>query len=130
MPLAWAHAEYIKLLRSIADGQVFDFIPEVASRYGGGRSSVRSFEIWKFNRQVRSVKRGRTLRIQASRPFRLHWSDDGWRSPKDTQSSSTALDVHFVDIPATASGQSPVCFTFFWTADERWEGRDYQVAVE
>jgi glucoamylase len=130
MPLAWAHAEYIKLVRSISDGQVFDFIPEVASRYGGGRTSVRSFEIWKFNRQVRSLKRGRTLRIQASSPFRLHWSDDGWRSLKDTQSSSTALDVHFVDIRTMASSQSPVCFTFFWTADEHWEGRNYQVTIE
>lgn len=130
MPLAWAHAEYIKLLRSISDGQVFDFLPEVAHRYGGGRTSVRSLEIWKFNRQVRSVKKGCMLRIQASSPFRLHWSDDGWQSIKDTQSTSTALDVHYVDIPVSASTRSPIRFTFFWTADGRWEGRDYQVAVE
>jgi glucoamylase len=32
-PLCWAHAEYIKLLRSIRDGQVFDVIPPVAARY-------------------------------------------------------------------------------------------------
>jgi glucoamylase len=29
-PLMWAHAEYIKLLRSVRDGQVFDFVPEAA----------------------------------------------------------------------------------------------------
>jgi len=33
MPLVWAHAEYVKLLRSKADGVVFDLIPEVAARY-------------------------------------------------------------------------------------------------
>ncbi|HJX83970.1 MAG TPA: glycoside hydrolase family 15 protein, partial [Candidatus Angelobacter sp.] len=33
MPLMWAHAEYIKLLRSVADGQVFDRIAPVADRY-------------------------------------------------------------------------------------------------
>ena len=33
MPLMWAHAEYIKLLRSVKDGQVFDFVPEVAERF-------------------------------------------------------------------------------------------------
>ena len=27
MPLAWAHSEYIKLLRSASDGKVFDLIP-------------------------------------------------------------------------------------------------------
>ena len=32
MPLCWAHAEYIKLVRSATDGQVFDIIPEVADR--------------------------------------------------------------------------------------------------
>ncbi len=33
-PLVWAHAEYIKLLRSSVDGQVFDRISVVEDRYG------------------------------------------------------------------------------------------------
>jgi len=37
MPLAWAHAEYVKLLRSKTDGAVFDLIPEVAARYASRR---------------------------------------------------------------------------------------------
>ena len=41
MPLAWAHAEYIKLVRSAADGQVFDLIPEVADRYRNRRRRRR-----------------------------------------------------------------------------------------
>ncbi len=130
MPLAWAHAEYIKLLRSISDGQVFDFIPEVAKRYSGDRRLVRAFEVWKFNRQVARVRRGHTLRIQAAAPFRLHWSDDDWNSSQDTPSSSTVLDAHFVDIPATADRKSQIRFTFYWTAANRWEGRDCQVAIE
>ena len=51
MPLAWAHAEYIKLVRSAADGQVFDLFPEVAGRYRNPRQAA-AMEIWKFNRQV------------------------------------------------------------------------------
>lgn len=35
MPLVWAHAEHIKLLRSIADGAVFDLPPAAAERYLG-----------------------------------------------------------------------------------------------
>ena len=31
MPLMWAHAEYIKLLRSVRDGKVSDLIVEVAN---------------------------------------------------------------------------------------------------
>jgi glucoamylase len=33
MPLLWAHAEYIKLLRSLRDGRVFDTPPRVVERY-------------------------------------------------------------------------------------------------
>jgi glucoamylase len=33
MPLVWAHAEYIKLARSIRDGKVFDLPPAPAQRY-------------------------------------------------------------------------------------------------
>ena len=40
MPLAWAHAEYIKLVRSAADGQVFDLISEVADRYRNRRAGA------------------------------------------------------------------------------------------
>ena len=54
MPLLWAHAEYIKLVRSAADGQVFDLISEVADRYRNRRTAP-PLEIWKFNRQVRSL---------------------------------------------------------------------------
>ena len=32
-PLAWAHAEYVKLLRSLADGRVFDLYAPVQARY-------------------------------------------------------------------------------------------------
>ena len=32
-PLVWAHAEYLKLLRSAVDGKVFDCIPVVQERY-------------------------------------------------------------------------------------------------
>jgi glucoamylase len=33
-PLAWTHAEYVKLLRSLADGAVWDRVAPVAARYG------------------------------------------------------------------------------------------------
>jgi len=130
MPLLWAHAEYIKLLRSTFDGKVFDSIPEVADRYLGDRSSCKSLEIWKFNRQVGKVKKGRTLRIQALSPFHLHWSKDNWQTAEDTPSQSTALGVDFVDIPIDSQHQEPICFTFFWTLSGNWEQRNYSVMVE
>ncbi len=129
MPLAWAHAEYVKLLRSARDGQVFDLIPEVAERYIHDRRSCRQLEIWKPNRHVRIVQRGFTLRIQAPEAFRLRWTRDEWRSVNDTGSTTTALGIEFVDIPITFTQQAPIRFTFFWVKPQRWEGRDYTLAV-
>jgi len=129
MPLMWAHAEYIKLLRSTLDGTVFDLIPEVAGRYLDRRKSYKKLELWKFNRQTATVKRGHTLRILVPAAFRLHWSDDQWRTTQDTTSSSTPLGIEFVDIRVKLSQQSPLHFTFLWKTDCRWENRDYVVAI-
>jgi len=130
MPLMWAHAEYIKLLRSVSDGRVFDLIPNVAGRYLGDRKACQLFEIWKTNRRVRAVKTGYTLRVQASDSFRLHWTGDEWTTVKDTPSSATALGIEFVDIPIVAAQRPPIRFTFLWTKSNSWEGRDYMVAIK
>lgn len=130
MPLMWAHAEYIKLLRSVSEGRVFDLIPDVAERYLGDRKACQSFEIWKTNRRVRAVKRGYTLRVQASNSFRLHWTADEWTTVQDTPSSATALGIEFVDIPIVAAQRAPIRFTFLWTKSNSWEGRDYVVAIK
>jgi glucoamylase len=130
MPLMWAHAEYIKLLRSYHDGQVFDFIPAVANRYLNDRSQCKLLEIWKFNRQVDKVKKGHTLRIQALTPFQLHWSQDNWQSVRDTLSTSTKLGVDFVDILVSDNQQQSINFTFFWIDSSQWEQCNYTVAVE
>jgi glucoamylase len=128
MPLMWAHAEYIKLLRSVADGAVFDLIPEVAQRYLNHRGR-RDLEVWKHNRQVQSVPSSSVLRIQASDPFMLHWSNDDWKIPIDTASQTTAIGIHFVDVAIAPGDRAPILFTFRWLDDRGWEGRDYKVDV-
>lgn len=130
MPLMWAHAEYMKLLRSVSDGRVFDLIPDVAKRYLGDRKGCQLFEIWKANRRVRVVKKGYTLRVQAPESFRLHWTGDEWGTVKDTPSSATTLGIEFVDIPIIAAQRAPIRFTFFWTQSNSWEGRDYMVEIK
>ena len=130
MPLTWAHAEYIKLLRSTFDGRVFDLIPEVEDRYIKNRKSCMPLEIWKPNRQVCTVKKGYTLRIQAPASFRLRWSRDDWQTVEDTPSKPTRLGIDYINISGLSSQTAPIRFTFFWTESNRWEGRDYVVAVE
>jgi glucoamylase len=128
MPLLWAHGEYIKLVRSTADGRVFDRIPEVEQRYLQGNRPAPP-EVWKFNRQVQSIAAGTTLRVQAGDRFQLRWTLDEWRTVHDTTATTTVIGTEFVDIAVPAEQQAPVRFTFYWTNQQRWEGRDFATAV-
>jgi len=128
-PLMWAHAEYIKLLRSARDGKVFDLVSEVADRYLSTRRACKRIEIWKHSRQVAGVREGFLLRIQAGSPFRLRWTRDEWGTSQDTQSSQTSLGIEYVDITDLPTQNGRIRFTFYWTEAARWEGRDFDVAV-
>lgn len=130
MPLVWAHAEYIKLLRSTRDGVVFDRIPAVVARYQEADVQARPrYEMWKFNRRPRTIRPGCTLRVLTSAEFRLRWTANEWYDVHDSPSVATALGGAFVDIPVPSDQAEPLRFTFFWTEPGRWEGEDFSVAM-
>ncbi len=129
MPLVWAHAEYLQLVRSATDGRVFSLIAEVADRFRNGRKTA-PLEIWKFNRQVRSLAAGGNLRIQTDASFRLHWTCDEWKQAHDTDSTLIATGHEYADIRVPADQKAPVRFTFFWTSAGHWEGQDFQVDID
>jgi glucoamylase len=130
MPLMWAHAEYIKLLRSTKDGKVYDAIPEVAKRYLGKREQRKQFEVWKPNRHVRFMQAGESLRVQGDAMFSMHWSVDDWQTVHDSTATHTSLKISYVDVPQTMlpAGTS-IHFTFHWTESGHWEGHDFSVNV-
>jgi glucoamylase len=128
MPLMWAHAEYLKLLRSTADGLVFDLIPEVVERYRDGQPRA-PIEIWKPNRQIKAVTLPCKLRIQAAEPFLLHWSKDEWHHVNDSRSIHMATELNFADIDLSTTDRAPVRFTFYWQERKGWEGHDYAVEL-
>lgn len=128
-PLNWAHAEYLKLLRSVKDGQCFDIIPEVAERYLKPRAARRRVHVWSFLYPALTIEPGMTLRVIAEAEFLLHWSRDGWKSAEDLQSSTNLLNVHYAEIDLPAGAQGELVFTFYWPGDQRWEGRDFEVAI-
>jgi glucoamylase len=130
VPLIWAHAEYLKLLRSARDRRVFDLIPEVAARYLGRRHCCRRLKVWSFRCPASVVRAGYTLRVMAEAEFRLHWSPDRWRTIHDTPSRPTRLGVHFADLAVAEDAREALQFTFFWPGAGRWEGRDFTVRLE
>lgn len=130
MPLAWAHAEYLKLCRSLFEGRVFDQPPQTVERYLV-RQITSDRIAWRFNNCVRSMSAGRTLRLETLAPAVVHWSTDGWRTVHDLATRDTTLGVHVVDL-ATAhlSPRASIDFTFYWPDASRWEGADYAVCVD
>lgn len=124
VPLMWAHAEYIKLLRTVRDGAVFDILPEVADRYLKG-TPRRAAHIWSFSSPALQMPRGKTLRVIAETAFRLHWRVDGWN---DVVSRSVLPSVHFADINVPTEAPA-VTFTFYWIESGQWEDRDFRVDI-
>jgi glucoamylase len=129
-PLVWAHAEYVKLLRSARDGRPFDLIDEVAQRYASGerKADLWRGEVWKPRHQPREMAPASPLRLLHDCVFTLRWSDDEWESFQDTPSQPPVFDFHFCDIAPRDSAKT-LRWTFFYPEEDRWEGRDYCVAV-
>ena len=132
IPLNWAHADFIRLLRSVSDGKVFDIIEPVAARYRNCAQEGRSckIEVWKMNRQVRSMDGGVLLRVQASSAFRLRWTADEWKTSNDSTSITTSLGIEYVDVQTSVTQNAPVRFTFFWPQDNEWQGTNFVVQVK
>lgn len=128
MPLVWAHAEYLKLLRSAYDGEVFDRIPPVERRYARGRAES-NIEVFKMRRPISRIEAGRVLRIIAQHHFRVLWSADGWKTSDNVESTALGCAGSFADLPTASKQTAALSFTLFWTEENRWEGRNFDVAV-
>jgi glucoamylase len=129
MPLVWAHAEYIKLARSIRERKIFDMPPQPVSRYQTKNTSSK-LASWRFNQKIRSIPAGRTLRIEVLAPAIIHWSPDGWKTIIDSKTVDTELGIYYFDLETAGLSQGEnVVFTFFWLEADKWEGTDFQVTV-
>ncbi|MGA2347529.1 MAG: hypothetical protein ABSF93_16070, partial [Candidatus Sulfotelmatobacter sp.] len=129
-PLVWAHSEYIKLRRSVRDNKIFDQPPQTVQRYlieKHGRPHCG----WRFNNKIRTIPRNQILRIALLTPARIRWSIDNWNTSHDTDTRDTGLGIYTLHLPtASLPPGGQVVFTFFWPAENRWEGTDYTVTVE
>lgn len=129
MPLVWAHAEYLKLCRSLRDGTVFDMPPQPVQRYQ--KDKIDSpFAVWRFNHKCRNLAAGKRLRVETLVPALVHWSVDNWQTSRDCASRDTGLGVHLAALETSdcPSGTS-VLFTFYWPEVSRWEASDFTVRI-
>ena len=130
MPLAWAHAEYVKLVRSMALGHAIDRPSQVWERYHGERPRAKR-ATWRFGARRPTMIAGRTLRFELLAPCRVRYSLDAWGSFHDVDAGDTGLGVWVADIPGSAevAPGGAVEATFFWPEPESWEGANVRVEV-
>jgi glucoamylase len=127
-PLVWAHAEYIKLLRSRRDRGGCDIIPELYERYVE-HATTSNLTAWKVNKPVVRVSATHTLRIVSHEAGKIVWSADGWISKGQERLRPTGLGVYYHDFGASAlKAGTTLTFTFRYNND-RWEGKDYEITV-
>ncbi len=129
MPLVWAHAEYVKLRRSLREGRVFDTPPQTIQRYQVKKTGS-PYAIWRFNHKCRTIAPGKTLRLETLMSATVHWSDDGWRTMHDTPTKNTGLGVHCADLLTKhISAGGTVEFTFYWNEAGKWENTNFAVTL-
>jgi glucoamylase len=134
-PLVWAHAEYLKLLRSAADGQVFDRISVVADRYAvkaAKRTFTSQLEIYQTGRPISTITAGHSLRILDHDHFRVVYTFDDWATTFSLDSRSVGYPGSVVDIATDVHQTGTIVFTLVWfgqNLQDRWLGRNVEVSV-
>lgn len=130
VPLLWAHAEYVKLLRATADRKVYDRITEVEERYQGAKIKTQSQMFWSFAHPAPVSRKGEAIRLMAGIPFEVRWTHDGWKTVLTQHSIATKLGVHFADLAPGSTESAGVEFTFLWSDENRWEGKNFAVEIQ
>jgi glucoamylase len=139
VPLVWAHAEYLKLLRSAVDGKVFDRIDPVYERYCVSDKSTRQanrIEIYSRRRPIQTITAGSTLRILEDTRFDVVWSMDDWQTTRTAESRSLGSAGFSADIAVetgadgNGSETGKLSWTLNWPEQNRWLGYNVEVTVE
>ncbi len=128
MPLAWAHAEYLKLLRSLHDGEVWDTVPQARARYPMGGSTA-SFQIWRPRQRRGFVTAGKDLRVDLDGAARVRWRIRGREA--EAQTTDSGLGLHTVRIPlaSVSVGTTVRVFVEPWNAAGRQKEDAFPVRV-
>jgi glucoamylase len=127
MPLAWTHAEYLKLVNSRDLKRPVDRPAAVWERYHGERPALTRV-MWCEHAPATELPEGCALTVALFEAGTVHWGVDGWQQVRDQDTSASCLGLHVVALDTThlRSGDQ-IDLTFRY--GERWVGRDYLIRV-
>lgn len=129
VPLVWAHAEHIKLLRSLADGAVFDMPPQTVRRYVQQKHAPRC-RSWRQDWRSHDIPAGRVLRIELPEGAVVLWNDGRSQNWSDAATSDRGLGVHAVELATEGIPHGwALTFTRRRLRDDGWVGENFTVVV-
>lgn len=128
MPLAWAHAEFVKLLLSRDLSYCFDRPRAVWERYQGERRHARC-AFWWLHARIGSFSAGSILVVALPRPGVVRYGFDGWHAIAEAEAIDTGLGFFAATLDtARLSADETIDFTIRWS-DEGWIGEDFRAAA-
>ncbi|MHB1678071.1 MAG: glycoside hydrolase family 15 protein [Sulfuriferula sp.] len=128
MPLVWAHAEYIKLCLSYAQGHPVDRPAQTWLRYHGQRPKI-SYYVWSLKQRLHVLSVGKELRLLSHVPASVHWGTNGWQNIANAETENWGL-AYVASIPTnTLKAGETVEFTFYYTDTAQWQGEDFQIRI-
>jgi glucoamylase len=128
-PLCWAHAEYLKLLRSLRDGAVFDLPPQPVRRYlEEGTTTNRA--LWRIEYPRTKIAVGEVIRAEFPAAATIRWSPDRWSTTHEASTGDSGLGIYFADL-ATAGlpAGTTIRIKIRWTDADRDEHGEFRLEV-
>jgi glucoamylase len=129
MPLAWTHAEFVKLVASRALGHAYDRPEAVWQRYRGERCKAAR-AIWCEHAAITDIEAGESLIVALRAPAIVRFGFNGWRNIVDAPTAPNSLGLHVlrIDTSHLIAGQK-LDFTFRYSPGDHWIGADFHIDV-
>jgi glucoamylase len=129
MPLVWAHAEFLKLLRARREKRPIELLNSVEKHLRSKVAEVGTWH-WRTDTPFDALPANRDLLIEMESPFVLHMGFDGWRAVEDRSSATLPFGRHGVRLRKDElAGKRVLDFTRYLSRDSKWEGNDHHVSI-
>lgn len=129
MPLVWAHAEFLKLLRARREKRPIELLNSVEKHLRGKVAELGTWH-WRTDTPFDALPANRDLLIEMESPFVLHMGFDGWQAVEDRSSKILPFGRHGVRLRKDElAGKRVLDFTRYFSLDSKWEGNDHHVSI-
>lgn len=128
MPLAWAHAEYIKLVSAWRTGHISDRLQSVWERYHAVPPQAYC-AYWSLQAPISTIEKGHYLVLLLPAGAIVHIGINGWQHVQDISTQTSALGLHWLKLDYRRyKNLKSIDFTWRWLNGD-WHGCDYSLSI-